>query len=85
MASKSLIFTISSSVNYSDGMYQNVHVVQLSFHVLFLLYLFGKTRDLAHVALPIVELLFLLPEYSMCVGYLVDAVAVARHTWQLAY
>jgi len=35
MASKSLIFTISSSVNYSDGMYRNVHVVQLSFPVLF--------------------------------------------------
>lgn len=82
---KAWFFNISSSVNYSDGMYRNVHVVQLPFPVLFLLHLFGRTRNLARVALPIVELLFLLPEYSMCVGYLVGAVAVARHTWQLAY
>jgi|SwirhisoilCB2_FD_contig_31_4681288_length_323_multi_4_in_0_out_0_1 hypothetical protein len=32
---------------------------------------FGRTRNAARVPPPIVELLFLLPEYSMCVGYLV--------------
>lgn len=52
VARKSLIFTISSSVNCSDGMYRNVHVVHLPFPVLFLVHLFGKTRNLVRLALP---------------------------------
>ena len=60
-------------------------MVQLSFPVLFSFAFFWENmKSGAPVALPIVELLFLLPEYSMRVGYLVGAIAVARHL-QLAY
>lgn len=76
MASKSLIFSIRGAVNYSDGMYRfsfGPTAFSLSF---FFCIFFGKSGALSasgcRVDIPTAD-------YSMCVGYLVGAIAVARH------